>query len=175
MAERMESLGATKAIMDLWSLFALAVLAGSFIGLGAQFFTIVVTDSGLGYGASRLVGGQAFCLGLILVVIAGAELFTGNNVIMMAWVGGKITLGQVMWNWIIGYTGNLVGSLITVVLMYFTNQWMSSDYRVGAAAPQIAQVKVNLSFGAALSRGVLCNALVCLAVWLTLSARSVTD
>ena len=175
MAERMEDVGVRKATMDLWSMFALAVLAGSFIGLGAEFFTIVVTDSGLSFGMNKLVGGLVFCLGLILVVVAGAELFTGNNLIVMAWVGGKLTLGQVMRNWLIVYAGNLFGSLATVVFMYFTRQWVFSDYHVGATALNIANAKVNLPFSAALTRGILCNALVCLAVWLTLSGRSVTD
>ncbi len=175
MAERMENVGVEKATMDPWSMFALAVLAGSFIGLGAEFFTLVITDSGLSFGMNKLVGGLVFCLGLILVVVAGAELFTGNNLIVMAWVGRKLTLGQVMRNWIIVYAGNLVGSLATVVFMYFTRQWMFSNYHVGATALNIANAKVNLSFSAALSRGILCNALVCLAVWLTLSGRSVTD
>lgn len=175
MAERMESLGVKKATMDAWSLFALAVLAGSFIGLGAEFFTLVITESGLSFGMNKLVGGFAFCLGLILVVVAGAELFTGNNLIVMAWVGGKLTLGQVMRNWLIVYAGNLVGSLATVVFMYLTKQWMFADCHVGVTALNIANAKVNLPFSVALSRGILCNALVCLAVWLTLSGRSVTD
>jgi formate/nitrite transporter len=175
MAERMESVGVEKATMDTWSMFALAVLAGSFIGLGAEFFTVVITDSGLDFGMNKLVGGLVFCLGLILVVVAGAELFTGNNLIVMAWVGGKLTLAQVMRNWIIVYFGNLVGSLGTVVFMYFTKQWMFSDYHVGATALNIAVAKVDLPFIVALTRGILCNALVCLAVWLTLSGRSVTD
>ncbi len=175
MAERMEDVGVRKATMDPWSMFALAVLAGSFIGLGAEFFTLVITDSGLGFGMNKLVGGLVFCLGLILVVVAGAELFTGNNLIVMAWVVGKLTLGQVMRNWLIVYAGNLVGSLATVVFMYFTRQWVFSDYHVGATALSIANAKVNLPFSAAITRGILCNALVCLAVWLTLSGRSVTD
>ncbi|MGD8966094.1 MAG: formate/nitrite transporter family protein [Anaerolineae bacterium] len=175
MAERMEDLGVKKATMDAWSMFALAVLAGSFIGLGAEFFTLVVTDSGLGFGMNKLVGGLAFCLGLILVVVAGAELFTGNNLIAMAWVAGKLTLGQVMRNWLIVYLGNLVGSLGTVLFMYLTHQWAFADYHVGATALNIANSKVNLPFSAALARGILCNVLVCLAVWLTLSGRSVTD
>lgn len=175
MAERMENVGVKKATMDPWSMFALAVLAGSFIGLGAEFFTVITTNSGLSFGMNKLVGGLVFCLGLILVVVAGAELFTGNNLIVMAWVGGKLTLGQVMRNWIIVYAGNLVGSVAAVIFMYFTKQWAFSDYQVGATALNIANAKVNLSFSVAVTRGILCNALVCLAVWLTLSCRSVTD
>jgi formate transporter len=175
MAERAENAGVKKANLDFWSMFALAVLAGSFIGLGAEFCTLTITDTGLGFGLNKLVGGLVFSLGLILVVVAGAELFTGNNLIIMAWVGGKLTLGQLMRNWVIVYFGNLVGSLATALLMYFTRQWAFANYHVGATALNIANAKVNLSFTEGLARGILCNALVCLAVWLCLSGRSVTD
>jgi formate/nitrite transporter len=175
MAERMEDVGVKKAHLGFWSLFALAVLAGAFIGLGAEFSTLVITDSGLGFGLSKVLGGLVFSLGLILVVIAGAELFTGNNLIVMAWVSGKLTLGQVVRNWVIVYFGNLVGSLVTVLLVYLTRQWSFADYHVGATALSISIAKVNLSFAEGLARGILCNALVCLAVWLCLSGRSVTD
>ena len=106
MAERMENVGVKKATMDPWSMFALAVLAGSFIGIGAEFYTLVITDSGLAFGMNKLIGGLVFCLGLVLVVIAGAELFTDNNLIVMAWVGGKLSLAQVMRNWLVVYAGN---------------------------------------------------------------------
>lgn len=175
MAERMENVGVKKANLDFWSMFALAVLAGSFIGLGAEFYTLVITDSGLGFGMNKLVGGFVFSLGLVLVIIAGAELFTGNNLIVMAWVNGKLTLGQVMRNWVVVYFGNLVGSLGTAMLMYLTRQWTFANYHVGATALNIANAKVNLSFSEGLARGILCNALVCLAVWLCASGRSVTD
>lgn len=175
MAERMENVGVKKANLDSWSMFALAVLAGSFIGLGAQFFTLVITDSGLGFGMNKLVGGLVFSLGLILVVIAGAELFTGNNLIVLAWVSGKLTLGQVMRNWTIVYLGNLVGSIGTVILVYLSGQWAFNGHQVGATALNIANAKVNLTFTQGLVRGILCNILVCLAVWLCLSARSVVD
>jgi len=175
MAERMEAVGVKKAKLDFWSMFVLAILAGSFIGLGAEFCTLTITDTGLGFGLNKLLGGLVFSLGLILVVIAGAELFTGNNLIIVAWVNGKLTLGQLMRNWVIVYFGNLVGSLITALLMYMTRQWTFSGYHVGVTALNIANSKVNLAFGEALARGILCNALVCLAVWLCMSARSVTD
>jgi formate/nitrite transporter len=175
MAERAENVGVKKASLDFWSMFILAILAGAFIGLGAEFATLVTTDSGLSFGMNKLMGGLVFCLGLILVVVAGAELFTGNNLIIMAWVNGKLTLGQLMRNWVIVYFGNLVGSLITVLLMYLTKQWTFSSYHVGATALNIANSKVNLGFSEALARGILCNALVCLAVWLCLSGRSVID
>ena len=175
MAERAENVGVKKANLDFWGMFALAVLAGAFIGLGAEFCTLVITDSGLGFGLNKLLGGFVFSLGLILVVVAGAELFTGNNLIIMAWVGGKLTLGRLMRNWVIVYLGNLVGSVGTAMLMYFTRQWAFANYHVGGTALNIANGKVNLSFTEGLARGILCNALVCLAVWICLSGRSVTD
>lgn len=175
LAERMEDVGVKKASLDFWSMFALAALAGFFIGLGAQFYALVITDSNLGYGLQKLVGGLVFSLGLILVVVAGAELFTGNNLIVMAWVGGKLTLGRLMRNWVVVHLGNLVGSLGTVMLVYLTRQWTFADYHVGATALNIASAKVSLSFAEGIARGILCNTLVCLAVWLCLSGRSVTD
>jgi formate/nitrite transporter len=156
-------------------MFALAALAGAFIGLGAEFFTLITTDSGLGFGLNKLVGGLAFSLGLILVVVAGAELFTGNNLIVMAWVDGKLTLGQLMRNWVTVYLGNLAGSLAIVLLMYLSRQWAFANYHVGATALNIANAKVNLSFTEGVIRGILCNVLVCLAVWLCVSGRSVID
>jgi formate/nitrite transporter len=112
---------------------------------------------------------------LILVVVAGAELFTGNNLIVMAWVGGKLTLGQLMRNWVTVYFGNLAGSLGMVLLMYLSRQWTFAGHHVGAMALNIANAKVNLSFTEGVIRGILCNVLVCLAVWLCASGRSVTD
>jgi formate/nitrite transporter len=175
MAERMEDVGVRKASLDFWSMFTLAILAGSFIGLGAEFYTVAITGNNLGFGLNKLVGGLVFSLGLILVVVAGAELFTGNNLIVMAWVSGKLTLGQVMRNWVIVYFGNLVGSLGTVMLLYLTRQWAFADHQVGATALNIAYAKVNLSFAEGVARGILCNVLVCLAVWLCVSGRSVVD
>jgi len=171
----MESVGVKKANLDAWSTFALAVLAGAFIGLGAEFATLVTTDSGLGFGLNKLLGGLVFSLGLILVVIAGAELFTGNNLIVMAWVSGKLTLEQVMRNWAIVYCGNMAGSILTAMLVYLSRQWTMANYHVGATALNIASAKVNLTFVEGLTRGILSNALVCLAVWLCLGGRSVTD
>ena len=174
-AEHMENIGVKKAKLDFWSMITLAVLAGFFIGFGAELFTIAVTNSGLGYGLNKLVGGLVFSLGLILVVVAGAELFTGNNMIIMAWVSRKLTLGQVMRNWTTVYLGNLIGSLGLVLLMFLSRQWTFADYHVGATALNIANAKVNLSFTEGIVRGILCNILVCLAIWLCASGRSVID
>jgi len=124
---------------------------------------------------TKLLGGLAFCLGLILVVVAGAELFTGNNLIVMSWMSGRTPLTHLLRNWGLVYFANLAGALSLVGLMFYTNQWAFSGYGVGANALLIANAKVNLTFSSALARGILCNALVCLAIWLCFSARTVTD
>jgi formate transporter len=175
MADRMVNAGAKKASLDTWTMFALAILAGGFIAVGAQFYTVVVTDSSLGFGLTRLVGGLAFCVGLILVVVAGAELFTGNNLILMAWFSNRATFSQVLHNWAVVYAGNFVGSLGTALIMYHTGQWAFAGCKVGATALSLANAKVGLPFVEGIARGMMCNALVCLAVWLCMSARTTTD
>ncbi len=175
MARRVETVGVTKANLNAATLFALAVLAGAFIALGANLATVVWTDNGLGYGVSRLLGGLVFSLGLILVIVGGAELFTGNNLIVMAWASRRVTTTQLARNWTLVYAGNFVGALATAVGIYFTRQWSMDSYKLGATALQIAANKTALDWLAALMLGVFCNALVCLAVWLCFSARSTTD
>ena len=175
MAEKAEALGVAKARMPLANTFVLAVLAGAFIALGADFYTAVTTDSGLGYGPARLLGGVAFSLGLILVVIAGAELFTGNNLIIMAWASRRITALELARNWTVVYAGNFAGSIATVFIVYYSGQWKFDGNQVGANAVRIADHKAGLDFGEAVALGVLANALVCLAIWLTYSARSNID
>jgi formate/nitrite transporter len=175
MAGRAQGVGVAKARLDLLSLFTLAMLAGAFIALGAQLATVVGVAPGAGFGPLRLLVGVAFSVGLILVVIAGAELFTGNTLIVMAWFGGKVTTHALLRNWTAAYLGNFVGALGTVALVHASGQWTLAEARVGAAALAIADAKVALGFGEAVARGILCNALVCLAVWLCLSARSNAD
>ncbi|UCD43015.1 MAG: formate/nitrite transporter family protein, partial [Chloroflexota bacterium] len=160
---------------DFFSTFTLAVMAGTFIGLGAAFFTFVIHDSTLSIGLTKLIGGFVFSLGLILVIITGAELFTGNNLIVMAFISRKITLGQLSRNWTIVFIGNLVGALFLVILIYLSGQWTAGGSSVGVTALMIANGKVNLTFLEAVTRGILCNILVCLAVYLCFSGRSVTD
>jgi formate transporter len=175
MAGRAQSVGEAKARLDLVTLVTLSLLAGAFIALGAQVATIAGIDSGLGWGPTRILVGTAFSLGLILVVIAGAELFTGNTLIIMAWLGDRVRTWQLARNWIVSYFGNFAGALGTVALIYLAGQWALADNRVGAAAVLIANDKVQLTFMDALVRGILCNAMVNLAVWLCLSARSNID
>lgn len=175
MAVRVEKAGIVKGNRDFFSTFTLAMMAGVFIALGAVFFTYVIHDSTLSAGLTKLIGGFVFSLGLILVIITGAELFTGNNLIVMAVVSRKITLGQLLNNWGIVFTGNFVGSLIVVFLILLTGMWTAGNASVGVTALAIADAKVNLTFWQALSKGILCNILVCLAVYLCFSGRSVTD
>jgi formate/nitrite transporter len=124
---------------------------------------------------TRLLGGAAFSLGLFLVVVAGAELFTGNNLIVMAWASRRTSTALLLRNWLLVYVGNFAGAIGTVGLVYFSGQWRFNDYAVGANALRIANAKVNLGFEEALALAILCNALVCLAVWMCYSARSNMD
>ena len=174
-ARKVERLGVAKAHADTLTLLALAVLAGAFISLGALLFTVVVTGSNLGFGPTRLLGGVSFSLGLILVVVAGAELFTGNNLIAMAWASRLIGTREVMRNWLLVYVGNVIGCLGTVLLVVWAGVAGLSDGAVGETAVRIARSKAAVPLVDAFMRGILCNALVCLAVWLAIGARSVTD
>lgn len=178
-AMRVREVGETKAAMPVLTMFALAVLAGAFISLGALFFTVTVTAGTIGqpaaFGLTRLAGGITFSLGLILVVVGGAELFTGNNLIAMAWASGRITTGQVIRNWGWVYLGNLVGALGTAALVWLTGVQTLGDGAVGETMVRIARAKISLDPVSAVARGILCNVLVCLAVWLCMGARSVTD
>lgn len=169
--------GVTKAKSDGLTLFVLAVLAGAYISLGAMLFLVVCsgTEQFLGWGVSRLVGGLSFCLGLILVVCAGAELFTGNNLIAMAWASGKISFVDILRNWIVVYVGNVVGCLATVGLVVLADLSALGAGQVAETAKGIASTKAELPLLVVFARAVLCNALVCVAVWLTLGARSMTD
>jgi formate transporter len=175
MAQKVEAGGVIKAHLDLGNTLVLSVLAGAFIGLGAMFATVIGTDAGLGFGVTRLLVGLSFCLGLVLVVVGGAELFTGNNLIVMAWADGKVSTGALTRNWAIVYLGNFIGAVATAVGVYLTGIAAQDGHKVGATALQIATAKVNLSWLEAFMRGVYCNALVCLAVWLCYSARTTTD
>jgi formate transporter len=176
MAARAEQVGAKKAHLPALSMFVLSVLAGAFIALGAVFATTVVAGSaGLPYGLVRLLAGLVFSLGLILVLVGGAELFTGNNLIVMAWASGKVSSRLLLQNWAIVYFGNFAGALATASLMYLSGQFRFGEGAVGAAALATADAKVGLGFVQAVVLGILCNGLVCLAVWLTFSARTTTD
>ena len=172
-AEKAEAIGVRKAALPFWPMFALSILAGAFIGLGAMFATVTAAGSStLPYGIARLLIGLTFCVGLILVVVGGAELFTGNNLIVMAWASRKVSTLSLLRNWSIVYLGNFVGSVATAALVYLARQYASGSGSVGEYALKIAASKMHYTFIQAMALGILCNALVCLAVWLTYSARS---
>jgi formate/nitrite transporter len=175
-ARKAASVGVTKAGMPALDVFVLAVLAGAFIGLGAAFATTVGSGGGdVPYGVLRLLVGLAFTLGLILVVVAGAELFTGNNLIVMAWASQSVSTARVLRNWGLVYAGNFVGAVATAFLVFLSRQYTFGGGQVGVTALTIASTKASLGFGQAIVLGLLCNALVCLAVWLTYGARTTAD
>lgn len=177
MARRAEYLGVRKAETPLLATFTLAVLAGAFISLGAVFATTVAAGASAAapYGVIRLLSGLVFSVGLVLVIVGGAELFTGNNLIVMAWAGRKVSTGGLLRNWSVVYAGNFVGAIGTAVFVFLSRQYTFGGGSVGAGALATAVSKVGYNFGQAVVLGILCNALVCLAVWLTYSARSTVD
>lgn len=174
MALQAETVGVNKARMSAVRTLVLAILAGAFIALGSVFFTTVTAGSTLPPGITRLVGGVAFSLGLILVIIGGAELFTGNNLIIMAWANKKVSTLAVLRNWLLVFTGNMVGALGVAVLLFFSRQYLFAQGAVGQNILNVARAKCQLQFGQAVALGILCNVLVCLAVWLCFSVRSST-
>ena len=176
-ALKAEAIGVQKTRLDFLSLVALAVLAGAFIGLGAMFATTVLAgaDGVLPFGVSRLLSGVVFCLGLILVVVGGAELFTGNNLMVMAWAAGKVSPHEMLRAWAIVYVGNFIGAVGTAGIVFLSGQYLSGKGSVAGVALTIATNKVSLSFEHGLFLGILCNVLVCLAVWLAYGARTTAD
>lgn len=176
-ARKAEAVGVQKTRMNVPSLLALAVLAGAFIALGGMFATTVLAgaDGVVPFGISRLLSGVVFCLGLILVVVGGAELFTGNTLMVMAWAAGEVRLREMLRAWAIVYIGNFVGAIGTAALVFLSGQYLAGKGSVAGVALNLALAKVSLSFDHALFLGILCNVLVCLAVWLAFGARSTTD
>jgi formate transporter len=178
MAKKAEEIGVKKANLDVWSTLVLAILAGAFIAQGALFATTAWTDTvgKVPWGLARILGGMAFTLGLVLVVVGGAELFTGNNLLVMAWANRRISTPQLLRNWGIVYVGNLIGSVGTAVIVVTSQRFVTmANGGIGLTALNIANSKVHLGFTQAIALGILCNALVCLAVWMTYSARSTLD
>jgi formate transporter len=174
-AEKVENIGVVKARLPLMPMVMLGILAGVFIGLGGMYYVLIVSDPSLGFGLSRLLGGLVFSLGLIMVVVAGAELFTGNNLLVMAWADRKISFYEVLRNWVIVCIANFIGAAGLAVLVYLSRHHEMNGGLVGEAYTRIASAKCSLSFSQAFFSGMLCNVLVCLAVWMSLAGRSVTD
>ena len=176
MARRAEEVGAAKVSMDSGRLIALAILAGAFIALGGIFATVALAGAdGAPWGATRVLAGVVFSVGLVLVVVGGAELFTGNNLIVMAWAGGRVGTRPLLRSWAIVYAGNFVGAFGVALAACVARLHETGAGAVGAAALGIGVAKLQAAFGQAVVLGILCNVLVCLAVWLSYSARSTTD
>ena len=176
MAERAEEIGVRKAALDLPRLFTLAVLAGAFIALGGVFATTALAGTGAApWGPVRVLAGAAFSLGLVLVVVGGAELFTGNNLVVMAWASGRVSTPALLRNWTVVFAGNFVGAVMTALAVGLAGTHRGGDGAFGLAAFAIAHAKLQPGFLQAVVLGILGNALVCLAVWLTYSARTTAD
>jgi formate transporter len=189
MAVRAEESGVKRALTDPLTILVLSVLGGAFVAFGAVFATTVSAGSvaitsadgvaglsaSMPYGITRLLIGLVFSVGLIMVIVGGAELFTGNTLIVMAWASGKVRTRAVLLNWILAFTGNFIGSIGAAVLMFLTTQYTFGGGAVGLVALSTANSKAALAFVPALTLGIMCNALVCLAVWMCYSARTTID
>ena len=174
-AQRIESVGVAKARLATLPLLMLGVLAGAFSGLGAMFFTLVKSDPTLSFATSAVLGGLVFSMGLLLVVVAGAELFTGNNLLAMAWADGKISTTDVLRNWVLVCGANFVGAAGLALLVFASGHTDLNGGAIGRQVVKIALAKQSLAVEQAFFRGVLCNVLVCMAVWMAMAGRSVTD
>ncbi|MBB5348541.1 formate/nitrite transporter family protein [Desulfoprunum benzoelyticum] len=174
-AEKVEKIGVAKARLPLLSMLMLGVLAGAFIGLGALYFVLIKSDASLGFATGQLLGGLAFSLGLILVVVAGAELFTGNNLLAMAWADGKITAFELMKNWAVVCCANFIGAVGLALLVFLSGHPEMNNGAIADQYLKIAAAKCTMPFWTAFFKGVLCNVLVCMAVWMAFAGRSVID
>ena len=174
-AEKIEQVGVSKARLPLLQMVLLGMLAGAFISLGALYFVLVASDATLGFAASRVLGGVVFSLGLLLVVVAGAELFTGNNLLMMAWADGRISSLALLRNWVVVCAANFAGAAGMALLVWLSGHPAMNDGRVAALVVTLAGAKCAAPLAALFWKGVLCNILVRLAVWMAMAGRSVTD
>jgi len=175
-AARAEQAGVTRAALDPLTLLVLSLLAGAFVSFGAIAATTMGAGAGnMPFGVVRLLIGIVFCTGLIMVVIGGAELFTGNNLIVIAWASGRVKTSDVLFNWVVVYLGNVAGAIVTAALMFYTTQFTFDSGSVGLVALTTANSKSSLAFIPALTLGIMCNVLVCLAVWMCYSARTNID
>jgi formate transporter len=173
--EAVEKVGVKKANLPFLVSFMLAIVAGGGVGFGAVYYTIVASDPELSFATTRVLGGLVFSLGLVLVMVGGAELFTGNNLIVMAWASGRVSTGTMLRNWTIVWFGNLLGSLGLIVLIYFSHHLDMNDGRIGLSVLNTAAGKIRPDMVTLFFKGILCNVLVCAAVWLAYAGRTVTD
>ncbi len=169
------TVGKGKAEMSVGRMIPLSILAGLFIGCGALFMLFVKSDTTLSFAASQVLGGLCFSLGLICVIVAGAELFTGNCLMVIGAIEKKFSWSGVIKNWVVVWIFNFVGSLLLVFIVFFANLQGMNDGGVGQAMMNTAVAKINMSWGTIFFRGIVCNFLVCLAVWMGFSGKSVID
>jgi formate/nitrite transporter len=174
-AQRVQDACMLKARLPFLQLAMLGILAGGFIGLGSLYYVIVVSDPTLGFAGQRVLGGVVFSLGLLLVVVAGAELFTGNNLLAMAWADGCLPTRDVLYNWAVVCAANFLGAAGLAAVVFLSGHTDMNGGAIGQTYLKIAAAKSSLPFWEAFFRGVLCNVLVCMAVWMTLAGRSVMD
>jgi formate transporter len=173
--EAIEKVGVKKADLPFLVSLMLAVIAGGSIGLGALYYTVIVSDAELSFATARLMGGLVFSLGLVIVLVGGAELFTGNNLIVMAWASENVSTKKMLRNWVVVYFGNLIGAVGLVVLVFLSHHLDMNGGRIGLSVLTTAAAKIQPDAATLFFKGVLCNLLVCLAVWLAYAGRSVTD
>ncbi|WP_426526273.1 formate/nitrite transporter family protein [Bradyrhizobium sp. McL0615] len=173
--EAVEKVGVKKANLPFLASFMLAIVAGGGVGFGALYYTIVASDPTLGFATTRVLGGFVFSLGLALVLVGGAELFTGNNLIVMAWASGQVSTRTMLRNWVIVYLGNFLGALGLIVLVFYSHHLDMNDGRIGLSVLSTAAGKIRPDMVTLFFKGILCNVLVCAAVWLAYAGRSVTD
>lgn len=174
-ALKVETVGVKKARLPLLSMIMLGMLAGAFISLGAMYYVMVASDPTLGFAAQRVLGGAVFSLGLLLVIVAGAELFTGNNLLAMAWADGQISTLELLRNWVVICCSNFLGATAMALLVFFSGHTAMNHNLVAEQYLHIAAAKCSLSITEAFLRGILCNVLVCLAVWMAMAGRTVID
>jgi formate/nitrite transporter len=173
--EAVEKVGVKKANLPFLASFMLAIVAGGGVGFGALYYSIVASDASLSFATIRVVGGLVFTVGLALVLVGGAELFTGNNLIVMAWASGKVSTRTMLLNWTIVWFGNLFGAIGLVVLVFLSHHLDMNDGRIALSVLNTAAGKIQPDVVTLFFKGILCNVLVCAAVWLAYAGRSVTD
>lgn len=172
-AAKMCEAGVGKCRLPLLKMFLLAILAGVYIAFGAQLFLLVGSDSTLGFGFTRFLSASVFTVGLMMVVVGGAELFTGNNLVLIAALDKKVSWGELLKNWVVVYIGNFIGSILIAAFLFWGGTWVFNNNLVGANALKVAVSKTSLTFAQAFFRGVLCNWLVCMAVWMAMASKDV--
>lgn len=174
-AAKAEDLGVSKSALPLGQSFALSIMAGAFISMGAMFFLLAVSDAALPFAAQRVLGGVLFSLGLLLVVVCGAELFTGNTLMVMTAASKRIRWSAVWKNWVVVFIGNFVGSLVMVGVVYLAGFASMNDGAVGQTIVSVAAGKMTPSWITLFAKGIMCNFLVCLAVWIAYASKTVAD